>query len=899
MIDLKQLKAESSIVDVIGRYVHLEKNGPHHKGLCPFHEDTKPTLTVTESKKLFKCFACGESGDQFDFLIKMGKTMKDAVQEIKDGEGMLDINPIKVVVPKKEETIWSVSYPFPQINEISHYKYGKPSMVWNYLDATGNVLLYVCRFNLSDGSKEVLPFVYAENKTGKKDWRWMSVPEPKPLYNLDLIHKFPNAAILIVEGEKTADAAQKNLDPSKIIATTWLSGANGINKVDFSPLTGRYVLYLPDHDTDQRYGDKHPKAGKVKPWHEQPGNFAMLSIHNIIKEKVKDHRWVNVPASFPNKWDVADKEWNENELFSFIKQNIVDVPIVNAEIEDAFENSESMDIPEHIDENYLPEKKQNNNYENDYFRFLGYDKDDSGKIAYYFFSYDAKTLVKLSPSSMNVSNLMMLAPINWWEQNFPGAKSAVNINAAQQFMIGYSHEVGPFKEKLIRGRGAWIDNKKVVFHCGDNLLIEGKKIPIKNFKSKYVYEIAEKVDFKTGQILPEQTGKDILEMIKELRWERGVNSYLLAGWCVIAPFCGVLNWRPHIWITGPAGSGKSWTTEHIVKRLIGNVGLVMQGKTTEAYVRGKLQNDAIPVLFDEGDVDSASDKERIQSVLALARSSSYGNGGAVGKGTQTGGAKEYFIRSMFCMVSIGVQLNQQSDKTRFSQLGLMSFEGYKSDDDFIKFHDKWMSLVTDDVIVELHSRTFKLLPVIIKNAKTFALAVEQEIGTRRVGDQLGSLLAGAYSLISSKEVTLEKAKEWVKSKDWSEEKGLEQTKDENQLLMRLLSHVTFVDGQFGKIDRSIGEMISFVSGRLSDVQQTAISTEGRLKRLGIIIKNDRIIIANTSSEIAHIIKDTSWSSNYNKILERIPGAEKVESRTFAPGLRSRGVSLPLDLISVN
>ena len=58
--------------------------------------------------------------------------------------------------------------------------------------------------------------------------------------------------------------------------------------------------------------------------------------------------------------------------------------------------------------------------------------------------------------------------------------------------------------------------------------------------------------------------------------------------------------------------------DNIIKRLVGEVGIVVQGKTTEAGVRGLLQSDARPVLFDESDVDSYSDKERIQSILALA-----------------------------------------------------------------------------------------------------------------------------------------------------------------------------------------------------------------------------------------------------------------------------------------
>lgn len=898
MNDIKKLKQDSSIVQVISNYVQLEKKGAHYMGLCPFHEDSKPTLTVTESKNLFKCFACDQSGDQFDFLIKMGRTMPEAIEEIKTGIGILDLNPQKINIPKPETVKWEPIYPFPSHSNVSHYAHGKPTRIWSYNDINGLPLQLVCRFDFPDGSKQVLPLIYGTNGE-KNDWRWQRVKKPCPIYNIDLIEKFPFASILIVEGEKTAEAGQLNLDPSKVIVTTWMGGANGIKDSDWSPLNGRFVLYCPDNDLNQRYGNTHQKSGQIKPWYEQPGNHAMLSINESIKNDIKDSRWVNIPKSMPDKWDIADQDWQSGKLLKFIYDNLTDVPVPNPEMESIIENTQPFEaiIPiQSLDE--IPKiQKKVNVMENDHFRFLGYDKDENGKLSYYFFSFDAKTVIKLAPSSMSKSNLMMLAPINYWENYYPGSRTNINIDAAQQALISYSHTAGIFKEKAIRGRGAWIDNKRFVVHTGDTLIVDGNFVPLRKFDSRYVYEINDKLDFCVGEQMKQSDGRKIIDMINEFRWEREVNSYLLAGWCVMAPFCGVLNWRPHIWITGPAGSGKSWTMEHIVKRLVGEVGIVMQGKTTEAYVRGKLQNDALPVLFDESDVDSYNDKERVQSVLALARSSSYGNGGVVGKGTQSGGAKEYQIRSMFAFSSIGVQLNQQSDRSRFTMLGLQSFEGFKSDEDFANFHNRWTSTVTDELVKSLHSRTMHLLPVILKNSRVFADAVAQVIGIRRIGDQVGSMLAGAYSLVSNGEITLEAAIEWVKQRNWDEEKSLEQTKDEFQLFGRVMSHITYVDSSYGRLDRTIGELIMIASYKVTDVGIIPDNAKARLRRFGIIVNDNQIIISNSSPEILNIIKESSWSKNYNKILERLPSSEKIESRTFTPGLRSRGIGLPLSLLS--
>lgn len=65
---LSDLKSKISIVDVIGSYIKLSKKGNNYLGVCPFHGDTNPSLTVNEKKKMYKCFACGNGGDVFNFI---------------------------------------------------------------------------------------------------------------------------------------------------------------------------------------------------------------------------------------------------------------------------------------------------------------------------------------------------------------------------------------------------------------------------------------------------------------------------------------------------------------------------------------------------------------------------------------------------------------------------------------------------------------------------------------------------------------------------------------------------------------------------------------------------------------------------------------------------------------
>lgn len=65
---IESIKSKADIVDVIGEYVTLTKEGQNYKGICPFHDDHSPSLTVSPTRGVYKCFACGASGDVVKFL---------------------------------------------------------------------------------------------------------------------------------------------------------------------------------------------------------------------------------------------------------------------------------------------------------------------------------------------------------------------------------------------------------------------------------------------------------------------------------------------------------------------------------------------------------------------------------------------------------------------------------------------------------------------------------------------------------------------------------------------------------------------------------------------------------------------------------------------------------------
>lgn len=70
---IDRVRDAANIVDVISQYLDLRKRGQNFVGLCPFHNDTRPSLYVSPAKEIYKCFACGAGGNVFTFLTEYDK----------------------------------------------------------------------------------------------------------------------------------------------------------------------------------------------------------------------------------------------------------------------------------------------------------------------------------------------------------------------------------------------------------------------------------------------------------------------------------------------------------------------------------------------------------------------------------------------------------------------------------------------------------------------------------------------------------------------------------------------------------------------------------------------------------------------------------------------------------
>lgn len=269
--------------------------GSEYSFICPFHNDSNPSYSVNIKKQKGACFVCGMGGgNAYNFLRALGHTHGEAMDELLGFEAYnKTVEPISI-----EKDIYTPVIPIPVTRPaISHFKLGIPDGEWIYRDVNGGDAMYVYRFNTDQGKE--LRFLTHDGER----FQWKCIPDNRPLYNLHLFGKYDN--ICIVEGEKTADAGNKYIGDHHILFTCWVGGAKAIKRTDWSYLEGKNIIRLPDND--------------------EPGFKAMDDINDLLQKRhisIAKNYLINIPTSYPNKWDIADKEWKQNELYEFIINNI-------------------------------------------------------------------------------------------------------------------------------------------------------------------------------------------------------------------------------------------------------------------------------------------------------------------------------------------------------------------------------------------------------------------------------------------------------------------------------------------------------------------------------------------------------------------------------------------------
>lgn len=406
------------------------------------------------------------------------------------------------------------------------------------------------------------------------------------------------------------------------------------------------------------------------------------------------------------------------------------------------------------------------------FKHLGY---DSG--TYYLISTNQLQVLALKASELSPNNLLQLADLQWWEEEYgiineeTGKVSRIDWPKGVNDIIQRCSKAGVYHPESIRGRGFWFDGEIALRHLGDRLINVNcdTEIPILDSSLKGVYQKSKAVNVPSVGIASKDQIITFFDTIKTIYWTNRTSPMLFMGWAAIAPMCGLLDWRPHIWITGEHGCGKSDTAIEALVVAIGKIQLLhAKDSTTEAGIRQKIKADAIPIILDEMEPNSAKDRGRIDRVISLARNASSDDEAVTLKGTISGDSSSFIMRSMFAYASINTHLPELADQSRTSVLGIEKKpQTEKSKEDFAFIKRNLLELEKSDFGYSLTNYMIKHIDTLMANISICVEAAGDVLGSARDGKQYGTLIAGYITMMKGEVISREIALEYIQKIDLS------------------------------------------------------------------------------------------------------------------------------------
>lgn len=820
---------------------------------------------------LWSDFATGQSGGSIIDLIMARENVDfmNAVRIINNEFHIEDIATTEYVLTKKG-TNKPKHVPAPKGSRPEYLSRGpvtvRLNQVWVYNNEHGFPIQCDCRINNKDGTKEVIPMLYDGEK-----WYPKALSNNRKLYNLDKIldEKTISKTVIISEGCKTADAISVYFP--NYVSTTWQGGCNAFKKTDWSPLYGRKIIIVPDAD--------------------DCGLKAAENIAAILTAKNCSVRLVNMDAMQRIKkgWDFADAldgNMLQKDVVDYIKQHIYNfnAPVVDEEINTEIIVDKKIDKP---------------TYDDTYFKCLGVQGDH-----HFYYKKNTSQIIEFKPNFYDSKHLLNLAPLNWWQISFPRGKKDVDWVDVTDYLCRIQEKTGIFDITKVRGRGAWFDEGRTVFHLGNYLFVDGSIVAIDDFKSEFFYEKAPALAVKIQSKLPVDDAFEFVELCRMPRWERPCYGDILAGWIFSALVCGAMRFRSHLYLIGAHGSGKSWVLENIVQRIMGNIALYVASKSTEAGIREQLSGDIRPVVFDEAEAENPTDKQRMQAIIDLARSASSEKAESIVKF-----GSKYVCRSSFLFSSINSSMSKNADlsRTAFIKMKKAPLHTNKEQQlqDNIKFKElecKASKLLTDEYVRCLLGRAIALVPTIRESHKIIADLSAKEFGSRRLGDQMAMILAGLWGLQSDEVITEQDAINLIHYTNLQNNSSADEQSQEELCLDTLLFSQIEIPSKIGNKKLPLNQIVS-IANRTDFFD--GISFEDAKKFLaarGVAIGNvngkPHLLVAVNKNCLANIcFEKTEWSSGWKDALLRIENVLRTDkNKYFSNTLISRAIAIPLELV---
>lgn len=477
-------------------------------------------------------------------------------------------------------------------------------------------------------------------------------------------------------------------------------------------------------------------------------------------------------------------------------------------------------------------------------------------------------------------------------RNKEGAISGWNQEKLASAMVRACTQKGVWNaEERVRGLGAWRDDDGgLVLHCGQRILIGGKwQIP--GAHQGYVYPAFEPIPRPLPKAeLDFEPGAELSELLRTWNWTRGdADAYLMLGWIVAAIFGGALKWRPMVWITGDAATGKS-TLQEMMEQVIGGHGaLIHSPNLTEPAIRATVKQASIPVLIDEAEPEPGS--RRLGDIIKLARVAA--SGGRVLRGSKDHEAHSFTVRNVFGFSSILRPPMLDQDLSRLALLELQPLPRDQAPPEVNPARMRKIGRALRTRVVLGWERYHETLEL-------YRQALTLSGHNARGADQFGTLLAMADLVMHDEAPGPERLGQWTSkltASDVSDQ--LDRSPDWARWLNHLMGQP--LDAHRGGRRYSVGRWV-MAAANLLKAEQEPFGDLARdvLPGYGLKVEGRgdgaQLMVANRNPSLSLLHRDTHWADGgWSQAAQRVPQSQRTNPLRFET-LQSRGYAIPLKSI---
>lgn len=477
-------------------------------------------------------------------------------------------------------------------------------------------------------------------------------------------------------------------------------------------------------------------------------------------------------------------------------------------------------------------------------------------------------------------------------RNKEGAISGWNQEKLASAMTRACTQKGVWNaEERVRGLGAWRDDDGgLVLHCGQRILIGGKWC-IPGQHQDYVYPAFEPIPRPLPRAeLDFEPGAELSDLLRTWNWSRGdTDAYLMLGWIVAAIFGGALKWRPMVWITGDAATGKS-TLQDMMEQVIGGHGaLIHSPNLTEPAIRAAVKQASIPVLIDEAEPEPGS--QRLTAIIKLARVAA--SGGVVMRGSTDHQSHSFTVRNVFGFSSI---LRPPMLDQDLSRLALLELQPLPRDQPPPEVDPKRMRRIGR----ALRTRVVIGWKRYHETLELYRQALALSGHNARGADQFGTLLAMADLVMHEDVPGPERLSQWtakLTASDVSDQ--LDRSPDWARWLNHLLGQP--LDAHRGGRRYSVGRWVLAAANLLPEERDPDRNlARDVLPGYGLKVEGRgngaQLMIANRNPSLSLLHKDTHWADGgWSQAAQRVPQSQRTNPLKFET-LQSRAYAIPLQSI---